>query len=222
MQPTAEHFINIHSHRKPQLANEFVIRNYMMYGIGINIQTLPYLICAGLHPWHLSKYKEREAVNFLTDIVTESKVWAVGEIGLDRAINSPISLQLSYFNAQLMIARAVKKPVIIHAVRTYNDFIPIIKKVRVPFIFHGFNGNLQLAKELLKHGAFLSVGKHIFNEAWQDVFAQIPLEQLFLETDRYSDVTIENIYQRAALLKDISVDELKLKLFCNFANLSTI
>jgi TatD DNase family protein len=106
--------------------------------------------------------------------------------------------------------------VVIHAVRSVSDLMPYLKKSKVPFIFHGFNGNIQQANELLKYSAKLSFGKVLFDDKMAEVFKQLPMDAFFLETDNAS-VSIETIYQTAAQLKGLSVDELKSAVFNTFA-----
>jgi TatD DNase family protein len=169
-----------------------------------------------LHPWHINKYNLTTCTDLLMDVVNLSNVFAVGEIGIDRAIDVPISTQMQYFEAQLNIARAVQKPVIIHAVKSYSDLMPFLKKTKVPFIFHGFTGNIQQAKEILKYNAYLSFGKSLFEEKYQEVLAQIPNDRFLLETD-CAKISINQIYDLAAKAKAIEVDELKSLVFNTFA-----
>ena len=122
------------------------------------------MISVGLHPWHISKTNLNTCIDKLINLATLKNVFAIGEIGIDRAIDVAVNTQIAFFEAQLNIARAVKKPIIIHAVRSYSDIIPYLKKSTIPFIFHQFMGNSQQAKELIKHGAFLSFGKNLLQK----------------------------------------------------------
>jgi TatD DNase family protein len=214
-------FVNIHSHRKPRLENEFVIRNAYLTLSNERIQNLPYTVSVGLHPWHLSQMTVNECSDKLIELASSEKVLAIGEIGIDRAIDTPIQKQLSYFEAQLNVARALQKPVIIHAVRSYGDLVPYLKKTKVPFIFHQFQGNEQQAKELLKYNAFLSFGKNLFESKSEQTFKSIPLEHIFLETDTAHHLHIADVYRKAAELKELHIDELKSIVFHNFAQLKT-
>ena len=211
-------FVNIHTHFKPNNTQQQVVRNAYLQHFKQTLPEVDYFISLGLHPWHLHSLTEKACTDVLIEHAAHEKVWAIGEIGLDRAVDTPLSTQMKYFELQLNIARAVKKPLIIHSVRSYNDFIPYLKKVPIPFIFHGFNGNIQQAKDLLKHGAYLSFGAAITKEQHSQVIQSVPLQQLFLETDQ-STLYIEAIYQSAAEILQVQTDELKLQLFNNFAGL---
>jgi len=212
-------FINIHTHRKPQIAKEFVVRNAYLGCSADTISNLPYAVSVGLHPWHLHTMTVTECADRLIELAALEKVWAIGEIGLDKAIETPMSKQIAYFEAQLDIARAVQKPIIIHAVRTYQELLPYLKKTRIPFIFHQFAGNKQQAAELLKYPCFLSFGKNLTEPKSSEAFQSTPNHQIFLETDTTAQFRIDDIYKLAAELKDIDIDELKSIVFHNFANL---
>ena len=208
-------YINIHTHFKPN-QNVLAVRNAYLKLSAPQLSELPYMVSVGLHPWHINKYNLTTCTDLLMDVVNLSNVFAVGEIGIDRAIDVPISTQMQYFEAQLNIARAVQKPVIIHAVKSYSDLMPFLKKTKVPFIFHGFTGNIQQAKEMLKYNAYLSFGKILFEEKYQEVLAQIPNDRFLLETDS-AKISINQIYDLAAKAKAIEVDELKSLVFNTFA-----
>jgi TatD DNase family protein len=219
MSPSEQHFINIHSHRKPQLTNEYVLRNAYLGCSADTINNLPYAVSVGLHPWHLHRMSATECYDRLIELAPLDKVWAIGEIGLDKAIEMPVSKQIPYFEAQLDIARAVQKPIIIHAVRTYQELIPYLKKTRIPFIFHQFAGNKQQAAELLKYPCLLSFGQNLNEPKSAEAFLATPNNQIFLETDTSSQYRIDDIYNLAAKLKEMEIDELKSIVFHNFANL---
>lgn len=213
-------YINIHTHFKPK-QHELAVRNAYLKLNAVQIAQLPYPVSVGLHPWFLKNYTLTQCADLLMDVVNLNNVLAIGEIGLDRAIDTPLSTQIQYFDAQLNIARAVQKPVIIHAVKSYSDIMPFLKKTKVPFIFHGFTGNIQQAKEMLKYNAYLSFGKSLLNDKHQEVFAQIPNNRLLLETD-VSTIEISRIYELAAHAKGLTIDELKSVVFNTFAAITKV
>lgn len=217
---TQDPFINIHTHKKPNGPNETIIRNAYLHRTTEHLANLPYGVSIGLHPWYLKSLSVNECADLLTDLASTNNVLAIGEIGIDRSIDIPIHTQLTYFEVQWNIARALQKPVIIHAVKSYSDLIPFLKKSKVPFIFHQFQGNEQQAKELLKYNVYLSFGKQLFLNKYTLPFEQIPMEHIFLETDTSSEYTIEQVYAKAANLKGLEIDELKFNLFHNFAQLT--
>jgi TatD DNase family protein len=215
MKASPSTYINIHTHFKPS-QNVLAVRNAYLKLSAPQLSELPYMVSVGLHPWHINKYNLSTCTDLLMDVVNLNNVFAVGEIGIDRSIDIPLSTQTQYFEAQLNIARAVQKPVIIHAVKSYSDLMPFLKKTKVPFIFHGFTGNIQQAKEMLKYNAYFSFGKSLLEEKYQDVLAQIPNDRFLMETDS-AKISINQIYDLAAKAKAIEVDELKSLVFNTFA-----
>lgn len=214
-----EMYYNIHTHFKPKLPNEIAIRNGFLTLTANQYEQLPYPISVGLHPWFLNHLSVNEATDALLESATLSNVKAIGEIGIDRAIQTSIGIQVAYFEAQLTVARALQKPVIIHAVRSYSDFLPYLKKHKVPMVFHGFNGNLQQAKELIKHGAYLSFGHRLQEPILAECFGQIPFTSMFLETDNTPDLNIAQVYQKAATLLNVSEADLREKIAQNWKQL---
>jgi TatD DNase family protein len=214
-------FINIHTHSKTKHANELIIRNAYTPLSASQIAKLPYLVAVGLHPWYLHKMSINSCVQKLYEISVPKNVVAVGEIGIDRAITTTTSLEVqrSYFEAQLNVAAEINKPVIIHAVHSYSDFIPYLKKSKVPFIFHQFNGNEQQARELLRYPCKLSFGVNLLSPKSQAILKAIPPNSFFLETDVQTNYTIHDIYAKAAKIRQMNIDVLKEQLFHTFAQI---
>ena len=77
------------------------------------------------------------------------------------------------------------------------------------WIIHGFQKNEQIARELLKNNIKLSFGKAILSkiELQKLVFSLSDMD-FFLETDNDS-VKIEEIYEKTAQIRNISIDKLK-------------
>ncbi|POY36244.1 hydrolase TatD [Solitalea longa] len=214
--PQQTDFIDIHTHKKPK-AGEWALRNGFHFLQPENIQKLGYNVSVGVHPWLVEKVIW-DAIYFrLNESLKHPNVLAVGEIGLDRAIDIPIELQKKHFESQLVFANRFNKPVIIHAVKTYTEFIPYLKQSQIPFIFHHFAGNEFELKQLLNYNTYFSFGKLLFRAAkTKDIFKNIPLNRLFLESDT-APISIEQVYEKAAELKNMKVIELKENVFHNFA-----
>jgi len=200
-------FFNIHTHHKPKKAGEIVIRNVFIHRQH-KMPSVAYGMSVGLHPWYVNDIEMDACINKLAEWISNPSIFAVGEIGIDRSIDTSIEIQRKFFEAQLNIARAFQKPVIIHAVKSYSDLLPYVKKAHIPFIFHQFQGNLQQAHDLIKHGAFLSFGKNLFQPLIENVFIKIPIESCFFETDTANHINISDIYRKAAELKKIDIDSL--------------
>lgn len=143
----------------------------------------------GIHP-HDAKYWNDETAQEIKELLTESKVVAVGEIGLDYYYNhSSKEDQIRAFKEQLMIAKEYSKPIIIHNRDAHQDTLNILKKEGVGpsrGVMHCFSGSLEVARECLKLGLDISfAGPLTFNNAHKlrEVAASIPVENILVETD---------------------------------------
>lgn len=202
-------YINIHNH-KPSFPGVWDIQNYFS-----NFENIikPGNYSIGLHPWYINTVNWREALKTLEKYSKSEQVLAIGECGLDKACDTDFTLQQQVFTAQVYWANEIKKPLIIHCVRAYEEVLYILKhnNNKVPVIFHGFNKNGMVAAKILLNGHWLSFGKALFQKKNASVFAGMPLEKIFLETDD-SDLRIEEIYKQAAAIKNISTEELCLQI----------
>jgi len=154
--------------------------------------------------------------NQITKLASCKNVIAIGECGLDRIKGPAIEIQLDAFRAQINIANLVKKPMILHLVKSYSDILAISNSMKTPWIVHGFKGNGLEAKDLLKKGAKLSFGPRLLtDETMQGLFTSIPIDCIYLETDT-KPVLIDEMYHKAALLRNIKMDDLRAGIWLNF------
>lgn len=212
MYPSAHSFINIHTHHKPSLNNEFALRNAYLN----NVHNSSYPLSCGLHPWYAQTITEEKLHQTLSELTSNPMVWAIGEIGLDRSNGPDIAIQIRMLEVQLMIAEQNKLPVIWHVVRSFSDILPFVKSIPVQHIIHQFNGNLTEAKRLIDMGCLLSFGKNLFNYKSDDVLREIPISSLLLETDTASHIHIGDVYEKAAEIRKTQMTVLKAQVFNNF------
>ena len=159
----------------------------------------------GVHPWSLRGDVPREVWERLQAAVAHPQVLAVGEAGLDKLADAPMTLQETAFILQAKMADAAGKPLVVHLVKATEDLLRLKKelKPRVPWIIHGFRGKAQLAGELLRHGFYLSFGAKFQAEAVRTV----PLSRLFIETDE-CPVLVAGIYAQVASARQIPLADL--------------
>ena len=107
---------------------------------------------------------------------------------------------------------------IIHCVRAYAEVQQLLQQQHntVPVVFHGFNKNEILAKQLIDKGYYLSFGKVLQQPAMQQVIQKLPADKIFLETDD-ATVEIETIYAWAAQALQIDILSLSLQIKKNAA-----
>ena len=139
-------------------------------------------------------------------------------------INTDFSLQKQIFKAHITLSENIKKPLIIHCVKSFSEVIAIKKEMRPQqlWVLHGFRKNITIANELIKNNIKLSFGKALLeDEKLQNILATLSIENFFffstfLETDD-ADICIQKIYQKASEIKGISVEDLNLLLSQNFS-----
>ncbi|MBP1640342.1 MAG: TatD-related deoxyribonuclease [Bacteroidetes bacterium] len=160
------------------------------------------VISVGLHPWNIGADWKKQ-LQILGESAGREHVVLIGEAGLDKLCKTDFDLQQTVFLRQIELAEEIKKPLIIHCVKAWQELTAIHKKVipSVPWILHGFRGKPELAKQLLELGFYLSFGEK-FNE---ESLRITPLERLCTETDE-SKLTIDEIYSKIAETKETSIE----------------
>lgn len=143
---------------------------------------------AGMHP-HDAKDYNAEFAQALNTMLRHPKVKAVGEIGLDYHYdNTPRPIQKDVFAAQLSLAKALGKPVIIHSRDAAGDTYDILKSFsgEIKGVMHSCTQSPEMVKKLLDLGLYISIsGVVTFKNAVhvREMAAQIPLDRLLVETD---------------------------------------
>ncbi len=178
----------------------------------------PNLYSFGIHPWKIDK-DVNDILQEMDTITRNRRCIAIGECGLDKAIETDFELQQKIFCEQIQIANEVQKPLMIHCVKAFNELTACLKKMNntVPVIIHGFNNNQNIANDLLKQGYLLSFGKALLNDSSNasEVIKHVGRKNFFLENDD-SDVSIRDIYKRASEILGIEEQFLQEQLKSNY------
>ena len=119
----------------------------------------------------------------------QNKIVAIGEIGLDyhgEGVNK--ENQKKHFVEQIELANKLDLPICIHNRDADMDMLEILKKHKVNkgFLMHCFSSSLEIAKEIIKLGGYISLaGPVTFKNARGliDVAKFVPLDRLLVETD---------------------------------------
>ena len=208
------HYFNLHTHQFTNQEGVLELVNQYPWEFEERIKT--YSI--GIHPWYIKVERIANDIVVLEQKIVLDSCLAIGECGLDKRIDIPMELQQSVFEQQILLAQKHNKPVIIHCVAAFQEVIEIRNKLKitVPLIIHGFSKNIQLAKQLLDNGFYLSFGKYLIrNPELELVFAAVPNDRFFLETDT-AEQTIQDVYALAAKYKKSTVTELQELVSINF------
>ena len=212
-------FIDIHTHH-PVNSDEIIsVSSRFLQDIDMhNIINTPF--SAAIHPWHTTKFAPEQVSAMLENLIKQPGLIAIGETGLDKACTADYQLQKLLFELQLEFAEKHGKPVIIHAVKSWNDLIGYIKQAKVPSILHGYSAGIELTEQLTELGCYFSVGKSALRmtSRFREAIQIIPLTSLFLETDD-SSANIMEIYHEVSNIIDIPLDELKNQINENFKTL---
>ena len=206
-------FINAHTHAQLYDAKVEIVN------LGIDAQDKPNYYSYGLHPWHLEKGTCYEHLETLQRVVYEKRCIAIGECGLDKLNDVDFELQTEIFIAQIKLANQVKKPLIIHCVKAFNELINCLNlnDNKVPVIIHGFNNNGNIARVLVNQGCYFSFGKALlgYDSNAAKAIINVGRKNFFLETDG-ADISIKYIYKKASELLGIDEEIIRQQLQSNF------
>lgn len=142
----------------------------------------------GVHPSEVNEMSENAIDTLKTMCKENSKVVAIGEIGLDYHYDRQNSeTQKYWFERQIQIAKETNLPVIIHSREASQDSFDIIKKSNIKKgVIHCYSGSAEMALEYIKMGFYIGVGGVVtFNNAKRlvEVVATVPLTKILIETD---------------------------------------
>lgn len=156
----------------------------------------------GIHPWY-SEDSENQLI-YLKEIVSDPRIVAIGEAGLDKLKGPSYDIQIPVFKEHITLSEKLKKPLIIHCVKAWEELIQIRQESNhtQPWIIHGYRGKPELTKRLINEGFLFSVGEDINVESMEI----IPVESLFCETDE-DEMDIRDVYAQAAQAKNMDLDE---------------
>lgn len=122
----------------------------------------------GHHPFFYPKALQHEQIDGLMTklrsqlmrVLGNKGCIGIGEIGIDRTLDTPIDIQIAMFDAQLKLAQEAHLPVIIHHRKSHDLIIGRIRHTGFTQggVIHAFSGNAQIAQEYVDSGFCLGVG----------------------------------------------------------------
>ena len=139
----------------------------------------------GIHPEDIDGATQ-EDIKFIEDNLSNEKIVAIGEIGLDYYYTKDNKEeQIKLFESQLDLAEKYNLPVIVHSRDATEDTINSLKKFKCKGVIHSFSGSLETAKIYIKMGYLLGVNGVITfkNAKIKDVIKEVGLKNIVLETD---------------------------------------
>lgn len=193
----------------------------------------------GLHPLDMDKWEDNTAEKIKTLAISDSRVVAIGETGLDFYKADNQEKQILALQAQLKIAKSLNKPVIIHC----RDAAAKLKEVLTEFwstegpvkgVMHCWGGNEIETKWFLDLGFYISYsGIVTFKNAKQVQAAvkTVPIDRLLVETDcpflapvprrgkTNEPSYVLHVAEQVASLRNVSLEEIAIQTTANACRL---
>ena len=180
-------------------------------------------LAIGIHPQDLEDDHEEERLQRFEKIILETKPDMIGEIGLDYYSHPHTKEhQLHFFNEQLRLAEKYGLPIDVHSRKASNDTYEILKSHKNRGIIHSFSGSIEMARQYMRLGYFISFGASVlFRNARKpiDVISKTDLKRLLIETDapyqspvldhRHEPCDFVNIYEKIASIRQMNIEELE-------------
>lgn len=206
-----------------QIANK---HNFVYATVGISPNDIPGAQEEAIkqNKFETEFYKQLEE---LQQLAKQSKVVAIGEIGLDYHWNKENKKQQKQaFVEQIQLANQLNLPIVIHTREAIFDTLEILKNEKPAInkgIFHCCPLNIDLIKEGLKLGFYISfAGPITFNNAKcaNEAIEQVPLDKILIETDSpylapepvrgttNNSGNVKYMAEKIAEVKGISVEEI--------------
>ncbi|MGC9602268.1 MAG: TatD family hydrolase [Minisyncoccia bacterium] len=200
----------------------------------------------GLHP-NDNIEEELDIVSY-KKLAADRKVVAIGECGLDYS-HSGITekrhdAQKKRFAAQITLALEVHKPLMIHCRNSeqrianeksaHDDIFAMLREYtsihpELKVIIHFFTGTVELAKQYLELGCYLSFpGPITYTDMYDESIKATPLDKILSETDspfaapvpyrgkRNEPAYVEEVVKKLAAIKEVSVDNMAAHIGENF------
>jgi TatD DNase family protein len=216
--PQKDDFIDIHIHDGSPSKGKFLLQSLMAHEEKEPARVDGIAYTFGIHPWFLNDDNFDRLIVSVQNMVDNPGIVALGEAGFDRLKGPSNDLQRKAFEAQVILSEKIKKPVVIHCVRAWDDLLFTHKKLKpaMPWLVHGFRGSFELANQLLLKGMYLSFWfDFIIRPGSADLIRKLPVDRIFLETDG-ADIDIISIYQKVSDDLGLDVEDFKAQIVNNF------
>ena len=180
----------------------------------------------GVHPSETAELTEQDMEWIKTHAINDSKVVAIGEIGLDYYWPEPKrEIQKKWFERQLELAREVKLPCSIHSRDAQKDTEDMMKACHADEmggVIHCYSYSKESARAYLDMGLYFGIGGVVTfknGTKMKEVVEYIPIDRILLETDspylspepnrgkRNSSLNIVYIAKQIAEIKGIDYNQ---------------
>lgn len=183
----------------------------------------------GLYPSDavkLSKKEIDEEIEFIKN--NKEKIVAIGEVGLDLKKDKNLKEQIKIFEKFIKLSKELDIPIIVHSRKAEEKAIEILEKNSAKkVIMHCFCGKFKLVERIIENKWFLSIPANVTNsEQFQKIVKEIPLENIFCETDspflhpkkekNNEPANVIESYKKISEIKKINLDKVEKKVEENY------
>lgn len=192
---------------------------------------------AGVHPENAAKIND---VNEIIPLLSHPKCLAVGETGFDKHYEGfNYEEQKSCFYKQILLANEYSLPLVIHSRDAASDTLDLLRensdKLNSGFLMHCYSYSLELVDEFKRLGGYFSFGGVITfkNAKKAEIIKKVGIDRILFETDapyltpepfrgrRNEQANVKFVYEYAASVFGVSVEELAMRVEDNFKMLFT-
>ena len=196
-----------------------------------------------LHPEYMDDQHPETSVEEISRICSQPEFWAVGETGLDYywvKDEELLKAQRNRFRLHIAAAKALNKPLIVHARSAEHDAVKILAEEHagdVGFVLHCFDSTPEVARACVDAGGYVGFTGIITFKSAQALLpsvAAVPLERILVETDcpymapvpkrgkRNEPAFVEFVARKVAEVKNIDPEEAAHATACNATRLFRI
>lgn len=169
------------------------------------------LVSCQFHPWTMPNQFDAAKLPNVTGFA------AIGETGLDKLRGPSMNIQKQYFHALLQTASETDKPVVVHAVKAFQELFEILKHYDLRIMLHGFRSNVQILDELWRRKITVSFHHSVLSDAAIMAKLKNPGGRFGFETDDDMNVNIETVIQKAADISEVkNMEKITDQNFCDF------
>ena len=148
----------------------------------------------GIHPQQTDPNNTdslEKQIKKLSKLAKKQEVIAIGECGLDYTPPPPNQKnrsqkeQLLLFKSQIKLAQRLNLPLIIHCRKSFPDVLStLVQFQNLKGVFHCYSAGKKGIAKINQLNFFFGVdGNLTYDKGLQNVFTQIPLNKILLETD---------------------------------------
>jgi len=173
-----------------------------------------------IHPEYVEKISQDEVERYFKLLKeNEHFVCGIGETGLDFWEVEEVELrkrQEELFIKFIKLASELKKPLIVHARKAFDEAVEILQNFSVSKVLMHFFSARHLLKKVIDNGWLISVNTMVLrSKKIKKVVRDMPLERILLESDspwlgsegRNEPLAVKIVAEKIAEMKKIKIED---------------